>query len=163
LSLAVTGSGPISGTLSDGTSFSGTAPTITVNVNPIANTTYTIATLADGNCSGTGADLSGNAVITVNPRPTAALSGTTTICNGQNATLSLAVTGSGPISGTLSDGTSFSGTAPTITVNVSPSASTTYTIATLADGNCSGTGADLSGNAVITVNPRPTAALSGTT
>ena len=47
----VTGSGVISGTLSDGTSFSGTAPTITVNVTPAMNTTYTVMTLTDANCT----------------------------------------------------------------------------------------------------------------
>ena len=160
----MTGSGTISGTLAPGgIAFSGTGPTITVPVNPSATTTYTIATLADGSCTAQATDMSGSAVVTVNPRPTAVLSGTTTICDGQSATLSLAVTGSGTISGTLAPGgMAFSGTGPTITVSVNPSATTTYTIATLTDGAARRKPADMSGSAVVTVNPRPTAVLSGT-
>ncbi|MES2772530.1 MAG: hypothetical protein V4722_00005, partial [Bacteroidota bacterium] len=163
LSLAVTGSGAISGSLSDGTLFIGTAPTITVSVSPLSTTTYTVATLVDANCSAIAADLTGSATVTVNPRPTAVISGTTTICNGGSATLSLAVTGTGTISGTLSNGAAFSGTAPTITVSVSPSGTTTYTVATLNDANCSAIAADLTGSATVTVNPRPTSVISGTT
>jgi hypothetical protein len=51
--------------LSDGTSFSGTAPTITVVVTPLSTTTYTIATLSDANCASISADLTGSAVVTV--------------------------------------------------------------------------------------------------
>ena len=58
--------------------------------------------------------------------------------------LSLAVTGSGTISGTLAPGgIAFSGTGPTITVSVNPSATTTYTIATLADGTCTAQAVDM--------------------
>jgi hypothetical protein len=162
LSLVVTGPGTISGTLSDGTAFSGTAPGFTVSVSPNATTTYTIATLTNGTCDAIAADITGTATVSVNNRPTAALSGTPTICNGGAATLSLAVTGTGTISGTLSDGTPFSGTAPTITVNVSPSATTNYTISTLTNGTCAAIAADMTGTAAVTVNPRPTAGLSGT-
>ena len=110
-------------------------------MNPSATTTYTIATLADGTCTAQASDMTGSAVVTVNPRPTAVLSGTKTICDGQSATLSLAVTGSGTISGTLAPaGSAFSGTGPTITVSVNPSATTTYTIATLTDGTCTAQG-----------------------
>ena len=160
----MTGSGTISGTLAPGgMAFNGTAPTITVAVNPSATTTYTIATLVDGSCAAQASDMTGSAVVTVNPRPTAVLSGTETICDGQSATLSLAVTGSGTISGTLlPGGIAFSGTGPTITVSVNPSATTTYTIATLADGTCTAQAVDMTGSAVVTVNPRPTAVLSGT-
>ncbi len=155
LSLAVTGSGTISGTLSDGTVFSGTAPTITVNVSPASTINYTIATLSDENCTAIAADLSGTATVTVNARPTAVLSGSTSYCEGQSTTttLSLAVTGSGTISGTLSDGTPFSGTTPSITVDVTPAVTTSYTIATLSDANCSAIAADLPGTATITINP----------
>lgn len=162
LTLAVTGTGTISGLLSTGTPFSGTAPTITVNVTPTGTTTYLIASVADANCSGIGADITGAAVVTVNTRPTGTISGTTTLCAGTSATLTLSVTGSGSISGTLSDGTPFSGTAPTITLSVTPALTTTYTIATLSDANCSALSGGLAGSAAVTVNARPTASISGT-
>ncbi|MBX2939271.1 MAG: immunoglobulin domain-containing protein [Ferruginibacter sp.] len=155
LTLNVTGSGTISGTLSDNTPFSGTAPVITVNVAPSITTAYTIATLNDENCTAIAADMSGSATVTVNDRPTAVLSGGATYCENENSTttLTLTVTGSGTISGTLSDNTTFSGTAPTITVNVAPFESTVYTIETLQDANCNALEADLSGSATIIVNP----------
>src|SRR5207253_8171515 len=85
----------------------------------------------------------------VNHTRTAGDSGSTASCAGQSATLSLAVTGSGTISGTLAPGAvAFSGTGPTITVVVSPSASTTYTIATLADGSCTAQAGDLTGSEI---------------
>ena len=108
--------------------------------------------MTNGTCPSIAADETGSATVTVNARPTGALSGTQAICNGSSATLSLAVTGSGTISGTLSDGTTFSGTAPTINVNVSPTSNTTYTIATLTNGTCSSIAADKTGSAIVTVN-----------
>lgn len=91
--------------------------------------------------------------VTVNARPTGAISGTATICAGSAATLTLSVTGSGTISGLLSDGTAYSGTAPTITVVVSPSSNTSYTISMMNDANCSAQAAGLTGSANITVTP----------
>ncbi len=155
LTLNVTGTGTISGTLSDGTSFSGSAPQITVNVQPVNTTIYTIATLNDNNCSAIAADISGSANVTVNERPTAILSGGASYCVGDNYTtqLTLNVTGSGTISGQLSNGTTFSGTAPVINVNVTPSATETYTVSSLIDENCTAISADLSGSATIVINP----------
>ncbi len=166
LTLTVTGSGTISGTLSGGIPFSGTAPIITVPVAPASTTTYTIATLSDGNnCTAQPADLSGNATITVNPKPTGSISGGGTYCSGTstNTNLTLTVTGSGTISGTLSGGIPFSGTAPNIAVTVAPASTTTYTIAALSDNNCMAQPADLSGSATVTVNPVANATVGGTT
>ncbi len=153
ISIAVTGSATISGTLSPGAiPFSGTAPTISVSVTPSSNTTYSVATLADGNCTSTAGDLTGSYTVNVNDRPTGVLSGTQTICPSGSATLSIAATGSGTISGTLTPGAiPFSGTAPTITVNVSPSSLTTYTITSMADANCSSIAGDLSGSAAVSL------------
>ncbi len=167
LTLTVTGSGTVNGTLSDGTPFSGTAPTINVSVAPASTTTYTILTLSDvNNCPAQPSDLTGSATITVNPRPTGSISGGGTYCSGSNTTtnLTLTVTGSGTVNGTLSDGTPFSGTAPTINVSVSPISTTTYTIVTLNDANnCPAQPSDLSGSATVTVNPQSTGSVSGTT
>jgi hypothetical protein len=161
LSINLTGSGPWSGTLSNGAAFSGSSSPISVSVSPTSTTTYTIATLNDANCVAVGGDLTGSAVITVNSRPTGTISGTTTICNGDSPSLSIVVTGSGPWNGTLSNGASFSGSSSPISVSVSPTSNTTFTISTLSDANCSANGGDLSGSAVVTVNARPTGAIGG--
>ena len=103
------------------------------------------------------------ATVSVDTRPTANISGITTICNGQSSTISISVTGSGTISGTLSPGAiPFSGTAPTISVNVTPTLNTTYSVATLTDASCTSIASDLTGTRIINVNERPTAAISGT-
>lgn len=88
---------------------------------------------------------------TVNTLPTASISGSATINIGSSTNLTLTVTGIGSVSGTLSDGTAFSGTAPAITVTVSPSSTTTYTIATLFDANCTAVSGGLTGSAVVNV------------
>lgn len=124
--------GPWSGTLSNGASFSGATSPIAVSVSPSSNTTITIATLSDSNCSADAGDLSGSAVITVNARPTGVIGGTQTVCAGSSASLYINVTGSGTFNGTLSPGAiPFSGSGPMIVVSVTALATTTYTIATL--------------------------------
>ncbi|WP_309613015.1 reprolysin-like metallopeptidase [Flavobacterium sp.] len=161
ISISVTGSGTISGTLSPGAiPFSGTAPTINVNVTPTSNTTYSVATLSNASCISIASDLTGTRIINVNARPTSAISGTATICNGGSTPISISVTGSGTISGTLSPGAiPFSGTAPTISVNVTPTSNTTYSIATLSNTSCTSIASDLTGTRIINVN----AITSGTT
>lgn len=162
LSIAVTGTGPWSGTLSNGDPFSGSSSPISVSVSPISATTYTIATLSDANCTATGGDLSGSATVSVNARPTGVLSGSGTICLGGSLNLSINVTGTGPWSGTLSNGDPFSGSSSPISVSVSPVSNVTVTIATLSDSNCAANGGDLSGSSVITVVPAPFVSINGT-
>ncbi len=128
-----------------------TGPTVGPNVSVSAGApgTYTLSlTVTDGN----GCTNSCTQEVTVLARPTGALSGTTTICAGQSATLSIAVTGAGPWSGTLSDGTPFSGNSNPISINVTPSGTTTYTISTLSDSKCTATPNDLSGSATVTID-----------
>ena len=161
LSIAVAGNGPWSGTLSNGATFSGSTSPITVSVTPTSTTVYTIATLIDASSSAQAGDLTGSATVTVYPRPTGAITGNATICNGSSTNLSIAVTGNGPWSGTLSDGSSFSGSTSPIVTGVSPSATTTYTIATLVDAHCTSVSGDMSGSALVNVNPRPTGVISG--
>ena len=118
----------------------------------LVQTTWYRAIVANGPCAQSP---SAHAVISVNSRPTAVLSGTGNMCLGAGHTLTLTVTGSGTISGTLSGGIPFSGTAPTINVTVNPAGTTAYTIATLNDANCSALPANLSGSATVTVQPLP--------
>ena len=113
---------------------------------PATTTTYTVIG-TDGN----GCENTADVTVTVNLRPTASIAGDQAINNGSSALLTLTVTGTGTISGTLSDGTPFTGTAPTINVSVSPVVATSYTIATLTDDNCTALPGDLSGMASVTV------------
>ena len=170
ISVALTGTQPWSITYTDGTTpitINGitTSPKI-ISVSPISNKTYSITAISDANCSGTGADMTGNAVVTVNARPTSVISGTATICSGGLTNLSVALTGTQPWSITYTDGTSpvtINGitTSPKV-ISVSPSTNKTYSITAVSNPNCSATGADMTGNAVITVNTRPASVLSGT-
>ncbi len=124
----------------------GTMPYMGVGVfsQPVGTQSYTVIDMV-------GCMSSVSVTITSNPRPTGAISGDATVCSGQSTPLTLTVTGNGMISGTLSDGTAFSGAAPTITVNVTPVMNTVYTIATLSDNFCSSTPAELSGSATVDI------------
>ena len=104
-----------------------------------------------------------NASVTVK-KVTGILSGSATICDNDSATLSIAVTGTGPWSGTLDDGTAFSGASSPITKKVSPVSNHTYSIATLLDvgASCSAQSFDKTGSAAIIVNARPVVNVTGT-
>ena len=96
-------------------------------------------------------------VFSLSGQPTGVISGTSAICSGGSAILNIDVTGTSPWNGTLSDGTVFSGAISPISVSVNPVAETTYTIASLSDNNGPADPGDLTGSAIITVNPIPSA------
>ncbi len=129
-----------------------------VGVAITQTTTFTVTATTNLGCSSTS-----SVTVTHNDRPTGILSGGATYCGVQGPTdLSIAVTGTGPWSGTLSDGTPFSGSSSPITVSVNPASTTTYTITTLTDNGtgCSAIAADLSGSATVTINPVPSAPIA---
>ena len=102
-------------------------------------------------------------IVTINAKPTSALSGTTTICNGASTNLSVALTGSQPWSLTYTDGTTpvnITGiTASPYLISVSPTSTKTYSLTAVSDVNCTGT--SFTGTPKITVNAKPTSVLSG--
>ncbi|MBK7388059.1 MAG: T9SS type A sorting domain-containing protein [Bacteroidetes bacterium] len=98
-----------------------------------------------------------------NTLPTASISGTQEICNGNSATLSLVFTGSAPYTYSYSNGVTTFGPFTTSSnpenVLVAPSATRTYTVVSVDDNFCSGT---VSGSAVVTVTPAPPVGSIGT-
>jgi hypothetical protein len=85
--------------------------------------------------------------------PTGVISGgSVAVCAGSSVQLSIALTGEGPWFGTLSDGTGFSGSDNPLLVTVTPSETTTYTIATLSSETATASVTDLSGSAEVMVN-----------
>ncbi|HKR05433.1 MAG TPA: hypothetical protein VJY62_12430, partial [Bacteroidia bacterium] len=132
-------------------------PTV-IPVSPAATTNYTLVSVSNANCPGT---VSGNAAITVNTLPTASITGTTAICTGQNANLTVTFANApGPYSFTYNPGGIVVNGAsnPTI-IPVSPVSTTNYTLVAVSNANC--TGSITGVPAIITVNPLPTAAISG--
>jgi len=129
--------------------------TFSISVSPSSNTTYTISSLSDANCTSTAADLSGSTQVSIYTRPTASItSSNTTICNGNNYPITGSVVASGAWTLTLSDGTTTTGNGnSTFSVSVTPSSTTNYTISSLTDSRCSSIPADLTGSTRVTVRP----------
>ena len=156
-SVTATGSVPLSYqwqtnsvNLVNGGHYSGvTTPNLTVTAadSGVATSYRCLVSNAGGSVTSTVATL------TVNARPTAAVSGSATISNGGTTTIQAVLTGMGPWNLTWSDGNTQNGVAgsPAIRI-VSPSATTTYTVTALSDARCTAQAGDLTGNAVVTVN-----------
>ena len=84
-----------------------------VFLNAITNHSYWVFAVSDTNCAANSSDISGVASITVNPRPTAKLVTTNTICNGDSTTMQANLTGIGPWTITWTDGfTNYTETVP---------------------------------------------------
>lgn len=126
-----------------------TTPTITVS--DAGNYTATLT-------SKNGCSTSVTTSITINNScfaPSGTISGYTTLCMGSSTQLNIAVTGQGPWSGTLSDGTVFSGSVSPIVVTVSPTVNTDYTIATLSNSTSPIDSSYLYGSAKVIVKSPP--------
>ncbi len=134
----------------DGAALPGTGSPLTWN-NKTAGVYTVVATNPSNLCTTT---MNGSQTITTIALPTATISGTTTICSGASANISITLTGNQPWSVTYTDGVT------PVTVNnissspyqftVTPASSRTYTITAVSDVNCSGT---FSGSAVISLFP----------
>jgi len=131
----------------------GSSVTVTAGVTG----TYTLTSTVTRN----GCPTTCNITVVVNA-PTAILSGSTIICVGSSATLSVAFTGNAPWSFSYTDGvtpvtiTNINLTPYTFTV--SPTATTTYSLVSMNDANGPGT---VSGTATVTVSPQPVCSISG--
>jgi gliding motility-associated-like protein len=145
----------------------GNTATVPISTSTSGVSTYNLVSVTSNGCS---KPVSGSAVVTVNPMPTATISGTASVCQGA---VSPQITftganGTAPYVFTykLNGGanqTISSGAGSTATINVPTSTSGTFTyslVSVSATGGCNQT---QTGTATVTVNPLPTATISGTT
>ena len=160
--------------------FSGTAPfiynysaagvlqgadTVAINkdtllVAPLVTTTYILTSVSGAGCPGT---LSDTVIVTVNPAPTAAVSGGGQVCqNGSGTQIMFSFQGPGPYTFVYSINNvaqpAISTTVNPYVLNVNPAIGTFYRLVSVTNGTCTGT---VSGQAVVFVFSPPTAQLSG--
>ncbi|MDN5214093.1 gliding motility-associated C-terminal domain-containing protein [Fulvivirgaceae bacterium BMA12] len=141
-----------------GYSFVWTGPTVIgdvedpVNLNP---GTYSVEVTDANGCMGTLNN------IVVEDGPVAVLSGNATICDGDNTNLSVTITGgTGPFTIEIDNGVGvIAGYNSGDPINVSPSATTTYSLVSLTDANTCNP-VSLSGTPTVTVNPLPDATIT---
>lgn len=168
LRVAFTGRGPWVVTWSDGsTSTATTSPALlevtafNTNASRTITTNFTIRSLSNASCTAAAADLKGNAILNVAPRPTAVVSGDITLCEGSTASIQAVLTGVGPWVVVWSDGVIENATASPARRTVRPAGTTEYRVKALSDRNCSARAEDLTGLVTVDVLPRPRGTVSG--
>jgi len=153
----------------------GTNQTIVLNSSGIAtvttpalttDSTYTLVSVTSSGTLACNQPQTGSATVTVNTLPTAAISGTTSICSGATAVITFNGTANAVVMYTVDGGSN-----QTITLDsngvatlTTPALNTnsTYALVSVASGTsvCTQT---VTGTAVVTVGALPTATISGTT
>lgn len=116
-----------------------------VVATPLSNTSYTVVAADVNGCSSSAV-----AVITVNSGLTVAVTGGSSVCEGNS--LALTATGATTYSWSPSAGLNLTTGS---SVSASPSSTTTYTVIGTDVNGCSG-----SANAIVTVNPLPTVSIT---
>jgi hypothetical protein len=162
LTVTMTGNAPWTLSWTDGTvnttQIGITANPYFITVTPASSATYTLVSVSNP----TVGVVSGAAVVTRITQPTANISAAQTICQGQTATLTVALTGNSPWTLVYANGmtpvTVTGLTASPYLITVSPLTTTNYSLVSVNNG-CTGT---TSGFAPVTVVAVPGATLSGT-
>jgi uncharacterized protein (TIGR02145 family) len=154
------------------TTTSGNSVTVPAPTNATGTFVYNLISVEEGSSSACTQQQTGSATITVNPKPTASISGTTTVCRNSTDPLITFTGGAGtpPYTFTynLDGGTNqtvatTSGNSVTVTAPASTAGTFTYNLVSVQDAGSTTCSQLQTGSAIITVNPLPTAAISGTT
>ncbi len=139
-----------------------TGPSYTLMLNPpVGTTNYTLVSVISSGCTGTA---TGTHLANVTALPTALINGNPVICSGQNASVSITLSGTAPWTFVYSiDGVD----EPPVTTSSSPyvitanyTNTTTLELVSVVTGNCPGM---VSGIAVVTVQPGVTGILASGT
>jgi gliding motility-associated-like protein len=148
--------------------------TVTIPVSTLATGTYSYELLSvrDGSSTACEQSANGTAIITVNPLPTATISGTTTVCRNAEppAVTFTGASGTPPYtftytvnSGTPRTVTTVVGSSVTVNVPTNIAGTYTYSLVSVQDRGGEGCSQNAGGNVTVTVNQLPTATLTGTT
>jgi hypothetical protein len=174
---ASSGTGPFTVVYNDGVS-NRTKNSVTsgvpfdVAVNPvISTTTYTLVSVTDANCTRNGGFTGGSATIIVHQMPQGSLTSNGPFCDSGTGMLTWTATaGTGPFTVVYNDGTA-DRTVSSVTSGVAfnvfsnpVTSTTTYSLVSVADANCTRSSGFTGGSATITINqsPNPGLTLGGT-
>lgn len=159
-----------------------TQPTVTTisgnNITVSAPTTtagtfmYSLMSVKDAGSTSCSQLQSGNATVTVNPLPTAAITGTTAVCKN-DAAPNITFTGAGGTapytftytinSGTNQTVTTTSGNSVNLSVPTTLASAYTFALISIQDASSTACIQSQNGSVTVIVNPLPTATITGTT
>lgn len=155
------------GALQTVTTSSGNTVSVQVPTGTEGTFTYTLVSVQEAGSTACSNTASGSATITVNPLPTATITGNTSVCQNGTAPL-VTFTGAGGVApytfvyrvGSGSNQTVIStGNTATVTVPVSTAGSFTYTLVGVQDASSTACSNSASGSVTIVVNPQPVKAI----
>lgn len=154
------------------TTVAGNSITVSVPTGTAGTYTYSLVSVQDASSTVCSQNQSGSAIVTVNPLPTASISGTITVCQNStspNITFTGA-SGTAPYTfsyringGPILTATTVAGNSVNIPASTAVVGTFTYTLVSVQDGTSTACTQAQAGSAIVTVNPLPTASITGTT
>jgi gliding motility-associated-like protein len=141
----------------------GSASIVTAAIT--AQTTYGLVSVSIGSTFVCSQNLSGSAVVSVIALPTATISGTTAVCPGSTATITFIGTPNATVTyntGGINQTIVLSSAGSATIITPALTASITYNLVSVAAAGTPACFQNLTGSVTITVNPLPTASISGT-
>ncbi|GAA0874644.1 hypothetical protein GCM10009118_10520 [Wandonia haliotis] len=149
----------------------GNIATVDVPTGTVGTLTYSLVSVQDASSTACIQNQSGTVSITVNPLPTATISGTTDVCqngtspmitfSGNNGTAPYTFTYS--INGGTNQIVVSTGNSATVSVPTGVVGSFSYELISVQDGSSTTCSQSQSGTSVVTVHPLPTATINGDT
>ena len=154
------------------TTISGNSISIPAPTNAAGTFIYALVSVKDASPQACAQAQNGNATVTVNPLPTATIAGTTAVCKNDNAP-SITFTGASATppytftysinSGPNQTISATGGVSVNLTVPTNSASVYTYSLINIMESSISTCSQTQNGGATVTVNPLPTATITGTT
>lgn len=151
-------------------SSSGNSVALTVPSTTAGTYTYSLVSVKESGANACVGSASGSATVTVNPLPTASISGTATVCQNA-ATPIVTLTGAGGTApytfsyringGSIQSVSSSTANSVSIPVATGTAGTFTYSLVSITDASSTSCSSAASGSATIVVNPLPNASISG--